>query len=98
MSTYIIAEIGVNHNGSPELAREMVDMCIAAAKTSDIDGKDVVFEGLDAEHMNGKTGIVGGYDYDSDRRSVYIPELNKEFWVKAEKMRLLDGNERQERN
>ena len=28
--TYIIAEIGVNHNGSPELAREMVDMCIEA--------------------------------------------------------------------
>lgn len=79
------------------LSLAMVDMCIDAAKTSDLYGKDVVLEGLKEKEMNGKTGVVGGYDCDSGRRSVYIAELSKEVWVKPEKLRLVDGKERKDK-
>mmetsp|Transcript_37115 Transcript_37115/g.90220 ORF Transcript_37115/g.90220 Transcript_37115/m.90220 type:complete len:554 (+) Transcript_37115:78-1739(+) len=76
----------------------LANMCIAASKTSDLYGNDVVLEGLQKSvDMNGMKGIVGGYDYDRDRRSVFIPELEKEVWVKADNIRLPDGKVQKEK-
>ena len=60
------------------LSMELADMCIRAARTSSFYGKDVVLEGLKSAGMNGKKGVAGGYAPDTDRRSVYIPEMRKE--------------------
>ncbi|CAJ1944044.1 unnamed protein product [Cylindrotheca closterium] len=65
--------LGAGFKGT-QLSMELADMCIRAAKTSFLYGKDVVLEGLKSADMNGKKGVVGGYDPDTDRRSVYVPE------------------------
>ncbi|KAL3934091.1 MAG: hypothetical protein SGBAC_010118, partial [Bacillariaceae sp.] len=41
--------------------------------------------------MNGKKGVAGGYDPDTNRRSVTIPELGKEVWIKLENSFLSNG-------
>ncbi|CAJ1925078.1 unnamed protein product [Cylindrotheca closterium] len=70
---------------------ELADMCIRASKTSFLYGKDVVLEGLKSADMNGQKGVVGGYDPDTDRRSVYVPEVSKEVWIKPQNITLANG-------
>lgn len=61
------------------MTMEIAAMCIEAAETSDMHGKSAKLEGLQNADMNGKKGWVGGYDVDSGRRGIYIPELKKEL-------------------
>lgn len=79
---------------STPMTLEVVDMCIRAAQTAHLYGKDVELHGLvNATDMNGLRGSVGGFDAESDRRSLYVATLNKEVWVKPVNMRLLPPNE-----
>ena len=84
----------VSHYGAGGMATEMTlevtDMCIRAAKSHHLFGKEVKLEGLKTEEMNGKIGIVGGFDPDSNRRAVFLPEDNKEVWIKVENIVLQD--------
>lgn len=73
------------------LTMEVVDMCIRAAESSDLYGQDVELVGLKSKDMNGCQGIAGGFDPDTDRRTVYIPKLKKEVWAKPINIRLLGG-------
>ena len=34
MSVFVIAEIGINHNGSVDLAKKMIDYCVDAGADS----------------------------------------------------------------
>jgi len=69
---------------------EIVDLCIQAAKTSHLYGRDVVLKGLKSTELNGKVGVLGGFDADTGRRSVYIQDLDREVWVKVENIKLTD--------
>jgi len=84
----------VAHYGAGGMATKMTlevtDMCIRAAKSHHLFSKDVTLKGLKTEEMNGKVGIVGGFDPDSNRRAVYLTEDNKEVWIKVENIFLLD--------
>ncbi|CAJ1953007.1 unnamed protein product [Cylindrotheca closterium] len=73
-----------------DITLEIVDVCIEAAKTSHMCGRDVVLKGLHSAELNGKTGVAGGFDADSGRRSVYIRDLDREVWVKVENIELID--------
>jgi hypothetical protein len=83
----------VVHYGAGNMATKMtldvVDMCIRAAKSHHLFGKDVKLYGLKTEEMNGKSGIAGGFDPDNNRRLVYLPDERREIWVKVENMSLL---------
>jgi hypothetical protein len=72
-----------------KMTLEIVDMCIRAAKSHHLFGKDVKLHGLNTPSMNRKVGIAGGFDPDLDRRSVYLPKEQREVWVKVENMSLL---------
>lgn len=78
----------VAHYGAGGMATKMTlnvtDMCIRAAKSHHLFGKDVKLQGLKTEEMNGKLGIVGGFDADSNRRAVYLTEDDREVWIKVE--------------
>mmetsp|Transcript_26875 Transcript_26875/g.65313 ORF Transcript_26875/g.65313 Transcript_26875/m.65313 type:complete len:597 (+) Transcript_26875:189-1979(+) len=82
----------VVHYGAGAMATpmtmEIAGMCIKAAETSDMYGKSAKLEGLQNAAMNGKMGCVGGFDVDSERRGIYIPELKKELWVKPSNIRI----------
>lgn len=84
----------VAHYGAGGMATKMTlevtDMCIRAAKANHLFGKEVKLHSLKTEEMNGKVGIVGGFDPDSDRRAVYLTEDRKEVWIKVENVSLLD--------
>jgi len=71
---------------------EVVDMCIHASKTSHLFGKDIELHGLKTETMNGKRGVVGGFDADTGRRSLFLEEEGKEVWIKPQNMRLIAPN------
>jgi len=69
---------------------EVVDMCIRAAQTSYLFGKEVELHGLKKEEMNGLKGLCGGFDPDSNRRIVHVPSMaNTTFSIKPENIRLL---------
>ncbi|KAL3794265.1 hypothetical protein ACHAWO_006509 [Cyclotella atomus] len=82
----------VVHYGAGTLATQMTlevaDMCIRAAKSHHLSGKDVKLHSLNTESMNGKVGVAGGYDPDSERRAVYLLEEKREVWIKIENMAL----------
>jgi len=84
----------VAHYGAGGMATKMTlevcDMCIRAAKSHHLFGKDVKLQGLKTEEMNGKLGIVGGFDADSNRRAVYLTEDEREVWIKVENIVLQD--------
>ncbi|CAJ1959821.1 unnamed protein product [Cylindrotheca closterium] len=73
------------------MSMRFVDMCISAAKSVNLYGKEVVLNDLTTTHLNGKKGIVGGYDYLTSQRSVFVPSFGKEVWVPAENIRLANG-------
>lgn len=81
-------------------------MCIRTARTSSLYGTDVVLEGLKSAGMNDEKEVVGGFDPDTDRRSVYNPELKKgsldlaseyddrKWQATEENLNLVDGPDR----
>ena len=81
----------VCHYGAGAMATNMtldvVDMCIRAAETHYMYGMSVELRGLKAEEMNGKVGIAGGFDVDSGRRSIFLPEEKREVWIKTENIK-----------
>ena len=78
---------------STSMTLEVVDMCIRATETVHLYGKDVELFGLKAADFNGLKGVVGGFDPDSGRRSVYIFTIDKEVWIKPSNMQLLSTND-----
>jgi len=48
-----------------------------------------VLEGLENEKMNGKQGVFGRFDPETECRAIYIPELKKQMWAKHINIRLL---------
>lgn len=87
----------VVHYGAGSMATGMTiqvaDMCIRAAQSSNLHGQDVELFGLKSADMNGTKGVAGGFDPDSGRRAVYVPELKKEVWAKPINIRLVVVNE-----
>jgi hypothetical protein len=45
---------------------DVTDMCIRAAMSHFLHGHDVELHGLKTAEMNGKKGIAGGFDCDSE--------------------------------
>mmetsp|Transcript_37639 Transcript_37639/g.61458 ORF Transcript_37639/g.61458 Transcript_37639/m.61458 type:complete len:488 (-) Transcript_37639:266-1729(-) len=80
------------HFGAGAMATKMtldvVDICIHAAKTHHLHDKEVELHSLNSQEMNGKVGIVGGFDSDTGRRSVYLEKDQREVWIKTENMKL----------
>lgn len=74
-----------------EMTLEVTDMCIRAAKSHHLFGKEVKLHDLNTEELNGNVGIAGGFDPDSGRRVVYLVEGEKEVWIKIENMSLVDN-------
>ena len=68
----------------------IAELCIQAARSHHLFGKDVVLHSLNSAEMNGKVGIAQGIDVEKGRRSVYIPCDDREVWVKIENMNLVD--------
>lgn len=54
-------------------------------------GMNIELEGLQAESMKGTKGIAGRYDPELGRQSIFVPEQNKEIWVKVVNTRLDDA-------
>ena len=86
----------VCHYGAGAMATSMtmdvVDMCIRAAQTSYLFGKDVELHSLNKIEMNGLKGIAGGFDSNTGRRSVHLVDQDqggREIWVKPQNIRLL---------
>jgi hypothetical protein len=73
-----------------KMTLEVADMCIRAAKSHHLFGKNVKLHSLNTESMNGKVGIAGGFDPDSERRAVYLPDEIREVWIKVENISLTD--------
>jgi hypothetical protein len=86
----------VAHYGSGAFATQMtlnvVDMCVRAAYSSHMFGKNVELHKLNTKKMNGLIGVAGGYDPHSDRRAVYLIEEKKEVWVKPDNVRLVNSS------
>ncbi|KAL7541255.1 hypothetical protein ACHAXR_011342 [Thalassiosira sp. AJA248-18] len=86
----------VCHYGAGAMATKMtldvVDMCIHAAKTHHMFGKEIQLHSLNTQEMNGKVGIVGGFDSDTGRRSVFLQDDQREVWIKTENMSLTRSN------
>ena len=86
----------VAHYGAGGMATKMTlnvtDMCVRATQSHHLFGKKVKLHGLKTESMNGKEGIVGGFDPDSDRRGIYLTEEKREMWVKVDNIMLLDAS------
>lgn len=60
--TYVIAEIGVNHNGDPDLARQLVDVAVSA-------GADAVkFQTFNAAKLASKSAAKAAYQSANDGR------------------------------
>ena len=54
MRTYIIAEIGINHNGSMETAKKLIDMFGTSDEKKEMN---------DIKTRHEKTGYISGKDY-----------------------------------
>jgi hypothetical protein len=85
----------VCHYGAGQMATDMtmqvVDMCIPAAQSSHLFGKNVELYGLSNESMNGSPGIARGYIAGTGRRAVYLLDQNKEMAIKPGNIRLIDA-------
>jgi hypothetical protein len=90
----------VCHYGAGQMATDMtmkvVDMCIPAAQSSHLFGKDVELYGLSNETMNGKRGIARGYIAGTGRRAVYLLDQKKEMAIKPGNIRLIEAQNRVE--
>lgn len=69
--TYVIAEIGVNHNGDPDLARKLVDVALAA------DADAVKFQTFNATKLASKTAAKAAYQSANDGRDESQLEMLK---------------------
>ena len=83
----------VCHYGAGQMATDMtmkvVEMCIPAAQSSHLFGKDIELYGLSNESMNGKRGIARGYITGTGRRAVYLLDQKKEMAIKPGNIRLI---------
>jgi hypothetical protein len=68
---------------------EVVKLCVEAHESSHLYGKRVRLDGLKTEAMNGRVGFCRGYDCETKRRAVYLPDLEKEMGIKPENLKLL---------
>eukprot|EP00978_Attheya_sp_CCMP212_P003707 scaffold7843_cov47-Attheya_sp.AAC.2 len=87
----------VCHYGAGQMATDMtmkvVDMCIPAAQSSHLFGKQVQLYGLRNESMNGKIGTAKGYIAGTPgRRAVYLLEEKKEMAIKPGNICLIGGS------
>jgi hypothetical protein len=74
-----------------DMTMKVVDMCIPAAQSSHLFGKDVDLYGLSNESMNGKGGIARG-GIGTGRRAVYLLDQSKEMAIKPGNIRLIEAN------
>jgi hypothetical protein len=72
------------------LSMEVVKLCTEAHASSHLYGKRVRLDGLKTEAMNGQVGFCRGYDCETKRRAVYLPDLEKEMGIKPENLKLLE--------
>ncbi|EJK64939.1 hypothetical protein THAOC_14272 [Thalassiosira oceanica] len=82
---------GAGAMGTPTTV-EIVGMCAEATRSHHLYSRDVELHGLNKAKMNGMVGVVGGYDVDTGRRSVYLSEENREVLVKLENLKLVEDN------
>ena len=82
---------GAGAFGTPTTV-EIVGMCAEAARSHHLYSRDVELHGLNKAEMNGLMGVVGGYDVDTGRRSVYLSEQKREVLIKLENLKLVDEN------
>jgi hypothetical protein len=91
----------VFHYGAGAFANPMsmavADLCLRAHEGgAHMFGKAVALAGLKDQSMNGQVGIALGYDADSGRRSVSLPNEDgsrRKVAIKPENLRLVDGQE-----
>jgi hypothetical protein len=80
------------HYGSGIMATpttmKIASMCMLAAESSHLFGKECVLHGLKKEDMNGKKCIARGYHVDDGRRVVYLMNEEKEISVKPDNILL----------
>jgi hypothetical protein len=70
---------------------KIAKMCMEAAESCHLFGKEVELQGLKTKAFNGKRGICRGYDVDTGRRAVYITDERKNLALKPENIRLVKG-------
>lgn len=68
-----------------EMTLEVVSMCIEAAKSNHLVGQEIELQNLKTIEMNGKKGVVEGYE--SGRSVVFVCENRKRFCFKSENLR-----------
>ena len=77
------------------MSMKVADLCLRAQEGgSHMFGKPVALAGLTDQTMNGQVGIALGYDVDSGRRSVSLPNGQggrRKVAIKPENLRLVDG-------
>ena len=73
-----------------KMTLDVLDMCIRAAKSHHMFGKEVKLHSLKTETMNDKVCIAGGFDPDTHRRCVYLPDEQREVWIKVENISLVE--------
>lgn len=87
----------VCHYGAGAMATpttmQIVDLCIRAAKSSYLYGREVELVDLKKADMNGLKGVAGGFDPDSERRVVYLLQSEKEVSVKPINLRLVNDHD-----
>ena len=76
-----------------KMTMEIVTMCIEAAESSYLFGKEVELFGLKNKTMIGKRGIALGFDAETGRRAVYLFDDKKQIALKPEHTRLSNKEE-----
>lgn len=75
-----------------EMTLEVVGMCIEAAKSHHLVGQEIHFRDLKTSEMNGKTGVVEGFE--AGRSVVFVCENGEHLRVKPENLHSATDNEK----
>jgi len=73
-----------------EITLDIIGMCMHAAETHHMYGREVQLYSLNTQSINGRRGIIGGFNPDGGRGSVYLPDEHKKVWIKSDKMTLIE--------